>query len=638
FRLAEENALLQSSIAVSERAVTLYERYRNEAQRVAFTSGIPEAIQARQVTSLQQILEGLAATANLDSIIVTDVSGTEVAGILRVNAAQFTDYSIGSETDLSNIALIQQVIEAEVVGVSGLLRSPEGTLLYVAVPIYNAENLSGVAMVGQRLDSIITALQSGAVAEVSLFGADGNLLATSFDLNNAVRTGLSLDTVLVEQIAVSGTPVQATTPLDNTRYHTIYTPFVFGQNVIGFTGTTLPDNLPFVTSISRQITALLASAVMGSIVIAAFTLMNLLTARLNRVTETAVALAQGEVVRTNMKPTDEIGAIGQALDSYADAVKIREDKFQTMLRRQRRERNYFLSVLESMPDGVIVQDSNGEILMMNQTARELVGQESGLDKIAGLESLLQGDPGEVLAPGLYVLGDPRRIQMQGKMLNAQAAAILSPAKKRIGTVLVVRDITDEIQEEQERASLLTKLSEEIQQPLAGLAQRGALQDSQPVTEFAREISRHAATLQRMIVEMRELTRYNPDMAAQRQRPVPVETLVWALANDWRQIARVANLELQIAVGKKGLFIPGDESRLRRAIGNILDNAIKYTPPGGAISLEIYDEVDGMVYLRIRDNGTGIAREELDAIFMPFYRGTPVTQDNQVIRVPGMGQG
>jgi signal transduction histidine kinase len=122
------------------------------------------------------------------------------------------------------------------------------------------------------------------------------------------------------------------------------------------------------------------------------------------------------------------------------------------------------------------------------------------------------------------------------------------------------------------------------------------------------------------------------------RPLAVETLMWAVANDWRQIAIAAGLQLQMALDKRGMRVPGDESRLRLAIGNIVDNAIKYTLPGGAISLEIKDEVDGTVHLRIRDNGVGIAPADMEHLFMPFYRGTPTTADGEIIRVPGMGQG
>jgi signal transduction histidine kinase len=70
----------------------------------------------------------------------------------------------------------------------------------------------------------------------------------------------------------------------------------------------------------------------------------------------------------------------------------------------------------------------------------------------------------------------------------------------------------------------------------------------------------------------------------------------------------------------------------------VDNALKYTPTGGRISLEVKDEVEGAVHLRVRDNGVGISDQDYAYLFTSFYRGTPVTQQGQVIRVPGMGLG
>lgn len=641
FATAEVNLLLQGSTSVLNRASELYQEQRTEARRVAFTGGVAGAMRAVQVETLFPILESLAAAGDLDSIIVTDTAGVEIAGVLRVETGESVDYSLGTETDLSDEILIQQVMRGDTDVSSGLFQTPEGMMLYTAVPVNAGEERVGLALVGQFLEQVVSDLRASALADVTLYGADGMLLETTFPVTDATLPALRLDRVLLEQIMTTETAVQTSLTLDQTQYRSVYTPLSFGQNTIAVLSTSLPDSVSYVTSAGRQIVSLLAAALVGAVVIAAFTGISITTGRVNRVTATAQQLATGKAdSRTGMQAVDEVGAVGAALDHYAGYVQQREDKFQTLLRRQRRERNYLMAVLESMPDGVLVQDKEGKIIVMNDMARQLVGSEEVYESahIPELASLLTSEPGEALVPGMYVLGDPGRVEIDGKMLTAQAAAVMSLAQKRIGTVLIVRDITGEVQEEQARESLLSQLSQDIQQPLAGLAQQHALHGSPPVSDFAREISRHAAALQKMIVDMRELTRYNPQTAQRRQRAIAAETLIWAITNDWRQIAGAASLEMQIAIHKKGLFILGDESRLRWSLGNIVDNAIKYTSPGGAISLEIRDVVDNMLHLRVRDNGTGISDEDMDNLFMPFYRGTPITEDGQIIRVPGMGQG
>ncbi|NJR12817.1 HAMP domain-containing histidine kinase [bacterium] len=246
--------------------------------------------------------------------------------------------------------------------------------------------------------------------------------------------------------------------------------------------------------------------------------------------------------------------------------------------------------------------------------------------------------GPSLAPGVYALGDPRQVQHGGQILSAQAAALRSNQQHTLGTVVLLRDMTQTVQQSQAQEALLAQLSAEVQQPLATLSQRGAMPANPMVNEFAREIARHSAALQKMIVDMRELTQYNRTSARHVQRPLAVETLLWAVVNDWRQIAAAARLTLQTEIGQSNLYVLGDESKLRLALGNLVDNAIKYTPAGGAVSLEIKGEVNGAVHVRIRDNGVSISVDDYANLFVPFYRGTPVMANGDVIRVPGMGQG
>jgi signal transduction histidine kinase len=105
------------------------------------------------------------------------------------------------------------------------------------------------------------------------------------------------------------------------------------------------------------------------------------------------------------------------------------------------------------------------------------------------------------------------------------------------------------------------------------------------------------------------------------------------------VAIANGLTLHVILQRQGEYVLGDEKRLRWALGNIVDNAVKYTPAGGDLTLEIQDEGDdGLAHLRVRDNGVGIRKEDMPHIFTRFFRGVPQTQTGEIIRVPGMGQG
>jgi signal transduction histidine kinase len=246
--------------------------------------------------------------------------------------------------------------------------------------------------------------------------------------------------------------------------------------------------------------------------------------------------------------------------------------------------------------------------------------------------------GPALAPGIYSLGEAQQIEINGRTLSAQAAAVMTLTQQRIGTVIVLRDISEEIKIEAARKRVIQQLDENVQEPLAQLV-HVTKHKVAPLREFSSEIQKHSSTLQRMILELHDLTDASLHKQPDQQRPILLDSLIWAVANEWRQVAQAQNLTFHVIIERSGLYILGQERRLRWAIGNIVDNAIKYTPPGGDLTLEIQDDISNeQAHLRVRDNGVGIVREELPHVTNRFYRGKPVTKAGRAINVPGSGQG
>ncbi|MBZ0286926.1 MAG: PAS domain-containing protein, partial [Anaerolineae bacterium] len=636
------NILLESSRAISERAAALYDRDRAEAERIAFTSGVPDLIANGQARKLQLLLESSARLAELDSLIVTDADGNEVLGMLR-GEGESVDYTVSNGTDLSSEAIIRAAAVENVAGTTALLRTPNGLMLYTAVPVYDGKELAGVALVGRRFQTVIEELQGSGVAEIAVYGQDGGLLQTSLELAVAGDTSpLEIAPELFNQSLASlpnQVPVQGV-QIGGTTYQTAYFPLRFGPETLGVVAAFAPDNIPFVTEMGRQLTSLVMASLAGVIVIAVFFAMNMMVIRrINRVTHTAQALTAGNsFVRTGMKPVDEIGALGRSLDQYANYVQERQDALRVSLRRQRREVEHLMAVLESLPDGIIVQDLDGRVMVMNEQAKKLLGSQR-VFRSAGLHELTAAmtEPlGPSVTPGLYSLGDPHQVELEGKMLSAQIAAVIDLANIRVGTVIVLRDITADVRRERAYQTVLTRVEQEVQKPMVETVRAESAQ--QPVNALARELSRHAVALQKLVVEMRDLNMADAPVVREGQRPLHLETLLWTCANEWRQVASAANLTLDVVIEKKGLYILGDERRLRWAIGNILDNAIKFTLPGGKLTLEIKGEGEGRANMRVRDNGVGITPDDLPHVFTRFYRGTPKAVDGHILLVPGTGQG
>jgi signal transduction histidine kinase len=639
-QISQENLLLQSSRAVLDRADELYQSQRFVALQMAFLDGLPQAVQTRDMTKHQLMLESVLRSYRLDTVIIIDATGRELIGISQVDIGNNRQLMTSADADMSALSIVNALFLPNADSVSGFITTSHGLQLFTGVPIRADDTAIGAVLVGVDGVRALEALKASAIAQLALYG-DSDLLLTTFpgDITPAdfrltqAEYGQAL--TATDQIPVRNVS------LNNQLYNAAYVPLRFGADTIGVVGVFLADDAPFITETGKQISAMLISLMAGVIIVVGYIGISRFVGRVEQVTETVDELGRGKNIRTRMKAKDEIGRLGQAIDQYADVVQAQQDALQTALRQKRRELSHLTAVIGNLPQGVILQDLDGRVLLMNDIARELLGSQrafrsSGVGDIATLVPQVLGAN---LAPGLYALGDPQRVSIDDRVLSAQAGAVILPDGARIGTVVLLRDMSEEVRAEQERAEALKRLSQEIQQPLANLGRMATGQESDMMRAFAREVTRQSVALQRMILELREMSDSNIAQIKRNQRPIRLETLIWAVANEWRQVAVANNLTLHIIMQRQGDYILGDEKRLRWALGNIVDNAIKYTPAGGDLTLEIQDEGDdGFAHLRVRDNGVGISKEDMAHIFTRFYRGTPKLASGEVIRVPGMGQG
>lgn len=505
-----------------------------------------------------------------------------------------------------------------------VLRTPEDVFVVVGVPVVSDQRVLGAALVGQALRPFAQHINASSISDVAIYAPDGTLLAST----QAAIGGATLPDA-VRQQTLQGAALSFEWASAGEGYQAVALPLVMGRSTLGTVVALVPaswgaqgvDSRPWVAGLA----ALIAVSALAALVLG----LQRAARRLETVAETAYAIASGHThARTHMQPVDEIGRVGHAVDAMARVAQHREDHLRDMLTRERRERAYLMHVLESLPEGVILYSLSGQLLMMNDRARALIdGQPPALPL---LEAANASDG--------FRLSAPRRIDHGARVLEAQTTQIVVPGGRTLGHVVLLRDVTLEACRQRMHAVMLEQMNLPDDPHRQDTAMNPRLRMDPKVGEFVREVARHAAALQKMIVDMQALTQYNAPQARSRQRVMSVETLLWAVANDWRQIAIAANLTLQVTVQRKGLLIRGDERRLRLALGNIVDNAIKYTPAGGTITLEVEREAEGSVHLRVRDNGVGIHAEDLKHLFTPFYRGMPTDEDGQTLRVPGLGQG
>lgn len=621
----------------------LYEQLANERMRIAFTEGLAAAVLAEDQQTLGRLLEAEAVAASLDGLLALDAAGVEVLH-LRRSTAGGSLFLATSGIDRSGQALTQAVAPDQLAPVTGLLSSPEGFILYAAGPLSGpAGEVVGQVWVGMRLAGALESLRSSSLAQVALFDGSGQLMQSTFRADGEVYRSLTLTPEQVGQAlaAADALPVQSLR-VGSYPFQAVALPFApGGGSPLGVLMVYLPSSVSYAAGLSGQLLSLLMASLAAAVVVTGYAGVGWVLVRVGRVSATMEALAAGDMgTRTRMRATDEIGRLGRRLDVYVDHMEQRQESLRNMLRRQRRENARLTSVLESMPDGIVVQDMDGRVLLMNENARELIGSQRAFrsGRLSELTAAVTDVLGPALAPGIYTLGAPQRVSLDGRVLSAQAAAIMTISGRQMGTLLVIRDITQQVQQEQAREALLLELSRDVQEPLLELvAMRSPADADPPLQRFAYEVMRNTIRLQRIVTQLRDLADLGPDQLDAAQFPLLVENLLNDLAVEWGPTAQACDLSLAVMVLHRDMHVLGDERRLRWALGNLLDNALKYTLPDGHITL-IARQVGERAEVIVQDTGVGISAKDRPHLFTRFFRGTPQAPGGEVLRVPGMGQG
>jgi PAS domain S-box-containing protein len=624
----EADRVRAAAQTVQTRMDELARLHQVQAQRITADLTGPAhrpLLRAGDGAALQPVLEALTAAEALDYVQLYGPDGREIVGLQRVtriaSGTPQTDYAVSDGTPLDDVLggdALRPVI----------VRTPQGYALLAPAPVLAADESLGTLLVGTRLDRALVMLRAGDGTDLALFGGpEGALLART--LSSTVAPPDAWARVFDEPTTP---PVERLT-LNDQPYHAAYVPLAIDGTPLGVLGVYGADTTLYATDSSRTVISVLAAGAVALVVLVAFAVTGYFVGRLEHVNRTAHALAAGDRrARTRMQPGDEIGELGAALDRMAHRHARKTENLEQALRRQRRETARLNAVLESIPDGLVVQDLDGRVLMINQQARDLLGGQRVFrsSRLHELTAVVTEKLGPALAPGIYALGDPTRLPLDGKMLQAQAAAILTQSNTRIGTVIVLRDITQDVEREQAREALLDRLSEEAVAP-------GPPQSYDSLTALAQEVVRNTRSLQRVIAELRDVSTFEPRELQAGQRALPLNDLLWNIAAEWQPLVRSARMRLEVRFGPRGQHILGDNRRLRWAIGNLVDNALKYSPSGTVITLA-GQTVDDDAQITVTDSGYGMTPEDQDNAFTRFYRGTPCDADGKPVRKPGTGQG
>ena len=274
------------------------------------------------------------------------------------------------------------------------------------------------------------------------------------------------------------------------------------------------------------------------------------------------------------------------------------------------------AALGTVNQGVVVCDARGEVVFRNRIARTFVGARHG-------DALVEAAVAEVLAKAVDGTADERDLELFGpphRALSLSAHPLVAEGEV-YGAVALIDDVTEHQRLDSMRRDFVANISHELKTPVGGISllaeTLAAEDDPEVVSRLAVRMQSEAARLARTIDDLLELSRIEHDTSPER-RPVVIQHVVSDAVDRSRTAADRQQVALSAVLPVQPITVLGDARQLVSAVYNLVDNAIKYTDPGGSVTVRAWER-NGSVQLEVHDTGIGIPRRHLDRIFERFYR-------------------
>jgi two-component system, OmpR family, phosphate regulon sensor histidine kinase PhoR len=364
-----------------------------------------------------------------------------------------------------------------------------------------------------------------------------------------------------------------------------------------------------------------------------------ITRPIKEIKDAAVDITQGKLDRSiNIIRNDEIGELAKAIDFMADSLK---DKIYSI-----KDKNTKMeAILSSVVNGILAVDSNKHILFINPMAQQMLNIiEGDVEGKHLLQVIRNNKIDNMIRDILENKGfEENEITVNypfEKIFRLNSNAIRYPeSDKIIGIIIIIQDITEIKKLEKVRSEFVANVSHELKTPLTSIKgfvetlKAGAIEDHVTAIRFLSIIEDEADRLNRLISDILSLSLLENKKSKAICEIINTADKIEEIVSLLQSQAACKNINLKSRVEADINKLMGDPDQFKQMLINIVDNAVKYTPEGGAIEVKAYNSGNNVI-ISVKDNGIGIPKEHISRLFERFYRVDPSRSRN----VGGTGLG
>jgi len=396
----------------------------------------------------------------------------------------------------------------------------------------------------------------------------------------------------------------------------------------------------------RLILAIALVSVVAAILLA-LALAFLWSRPIQHVTETARSIARGDLsARVRVRGRDEVTQLGRALNRMQERLSSHVETID-------RQRRTLDSLVSQLREGVVVADEGGRIVLINNEAVRMLQPQSDADASSMIGRTVEQCVRQLQLQRMLTVSDRIRSAVAPKdpgsmteaKLQVDAASGLQTVLARatdihlpgaatgqrggdayhVGRVLVLTDVTDLARVMQVKADLAANASHELRTPLSAI--RAAVEtlrsidadgDAQAAARLIDVVDRHSRRMEAMVQELLELSRLESGTATFDIVPVDVAGLIDECAQDMSASIQDKHLRFTKEVDGSGKKCRVNPELLRMVLRNLIDNAVRFTGTGGAVTVSFrYGAAEAV--LAVADTGCGIPTQDRSRVFERFYQ-------------------